>query len=119
MFLSAVRITSKPARSASASNSPLESLSHPRSLASVTVWSARREDSGSGVLRSKSTSIGGGRGDRLRNRLSIEAAGGKFQDLDYPLLLNVKPLRDLIDRGSGFEVFEHGGHRHPGVLKHP
>src|SRR5271157_1989272 len=103
MFLSAVRSTSKPARSASASNSPLESLSHPRSLASVTVWSVRWEDNGAGVLWSKRTNIGLRRGCRLdRDLLSIEAAGGKFQNLDDPLLLDVKPLRDLIDGGSAF-----------------
>src|SRR5271165_700425 len=120
MFLSAVSSRSKPACSASSSNSPLESVSHPRSLASVTVWPVRWEDNGAGVLWSKSTSIGRGRGYRLdRNLLSIEAAGGKFQNLDYLVPLDVKPLRNLIDGGSGLEVFEHGGHGHPGIAKHP
>ena len=54
-----------------------------------------------------------------RNPLSIEAAGGEFQDLGYLLLRNVKPLLNLIDGGSGFKIFEDGRYRHPRIAKHP
>ena len=42
---------------------------------------------------------------------SVEATGCKFQNFDDPLLLNMKPLRNFIDSGTGFEVLEHHGHR--------
>src|SRR5712692_2540180 len=96
MFLSAVGKTSNPARSASASKSPLESVSHPRVLASVIVWPVRKGDNGAGTLWSKRTSIGRGRLYwRNRNRCG-EAASGKLQDLDYLLLGDVLPVDDLI-----------------------
>ena len=46
-----------------------------------------------------------------RNFASVEAAGCKFQNFDDPLLLNMKPLRNFIDSGTGFEVLEHDGDR--------
>ena len=45
------------------------------------------------------------------NFASVEAAGCKFQNFDDPLLLNMKPLRNFIDGGTGFEVLEHHGDR--------
>jgi hypothetical protein len=48
-------------------------------------------------------SIKGGR--RSRGRY---APGGKFQNLDYLLLWDAKPLYDLIYRGSSFKIFENG-----------
>jgi len=49
----------------------------------------------------------------------IQTADGQFQDLDYLLLRDVKPFRNLIYGGSGFKVLEYGGHGHPGFAKHP
>src|SRR6266851_740411 len=117
MFLSAVRRTSNPARSAPASKSPLVSVSHPRSLALVTVWPRRNWAMPLGVTWSKRMSIDGGicSGDADR----IKAAGGKFQygvDL-FPR--DVELLDDFLYAGSGFEVFEYGGNRHPGIAEHP
>jgi Protein of unknown function (DUF3738) len=37
--------------------------------------------------------------------------------LQFPC--DVELLDDFFDGGSGFEVFEHGGHRHPGIAKYP
>src|SRR5260370_3725493 len=119
MLLSAVRKISNPARSAAASKSQLEVVSQPRVLASVIVWPDRKGDNGAGTLWSKRTSIGRGRLYWLNGNRSSEAASGKLQDLDYLLLGNVKPVRNLIDGGSRFEVFEHGGHGHAGIAKHP
>src|ERR1700716_3395355 len=102
MFLSAVRKTSNPARSASASKSPLESVSHPRVLASVIVWPDRKGDNGAGTLWSKRTSIGGGRLYWLHGDRGSEAASGKLQNLDYLLFRDAKPVDNLIDGGSSF-----------------
>src|SRR6266496_3872149 len=119
MFLSAVRSTSKPARSASASKSPLVSVSHPWSLALVTVWPGRNRAMPRGVTWSKRMSISrgvcSGGGDRDR----IKTAGGKFQDRVDLFPREVELLDDFLYGGSGFEVFEHGGYWHTGITKHP
>src|SRR5229473_4000616 len=106
MFLSAVRSTSKPARSASASKSPLVSVSHPRSLAFLTVWFERNRGMPLGVTWSKRMSIDGGicTGDADR----IKAAGGKFQYRVDLFPRDVELLDDFLYAGSGFEVFEYG-----------
>src|SRR5712692_7972369 len=119
MFLSAVRETSNPARSASASKSPLESVSHPRSLALVTVWPARNRAMPRGVTWSKRMSInrgvcgGGGVPDR------IKTAGGEFQYRVDLFPRDVELLDDFLYSGSSFEVFEDCGHGHAGTAKHP
>src|SRR5260370_26047387 len=118
MFLSAVRKISNPARSASASKSPLESVSHPRVLASVIVWPDRKGDNGAGTLWSKRTSIGGGRLYWLNGNRSSEAASGTLQCLDYLLLGYVKPPRNLIYGASRSEVSQHRGSAHTGLTKH-
>src|SRR5271157_5445852 len=117
MFLSAVRSTSKPARSASASKSPLVSVSQPRSLAFVTVWPGRNRAMPLGVTWSKRMNIH--RGICSRGGDWIKAAGGKFNYRIDLFPRDVELLYDFFYRGSGFEVFEHGGHRHPGIAKHP
>src|SRR5450432_1296750 len=117
MFLSAVSSTSKPARSASAGNSPLVSISHPRSLVFVTVWPGRNRAIPRGVTWSKRMSINWRfcSGDRDR----IKTAGGKCQYRVDLFPSDVELLNDFLNGCSGFEVFEYGRHGHPGVAKYP
>src|ERR1700674_3083663 len=117
MFLSAVRSTSKPARSASASKSPLVSVSHPRSLALVTVWAGRNRAMPAGVTWSKRMSVHAGTGSGGGDW--VKAAGGKFKNRADLFPREAERLYDVIDGGSGLEVFEHGGHGHPRVAEHP
>src|SRR5271165_219167 len=117
MLLSAVSSTSKPARSASASKLPLVSVSQPRSLAFVTVWPGRNRATPLGVTWSKRMSIHSGVCSRGGDR--IKAAGGKFKYRVDLFPRDIELLYDFFYRGSGFEVFEHGGHGHPGIAKHP
>src|ERR1700730_6955463 len=117
MFLSAVRSTSKPARSASASKSPLVSVSHPRSLALVTVWAGRNGAMPAGVTWSKRMSIHAGTGSWGGDR--VKAAGGKFKHRADLFPRDVELLDDLLDGGSCFDLFEHGGQGSPRVPKHP
>src|ERR1700736_4897042 len=117
MFLSPVKSTSKPARSASASKSPLVSVSHPRSFALLTVWAGRNRAMPAGVTWSKRTSIRPGTGSGVGDR--VKATGGKFKHRADLLPGDVELLDDVLDGGSRFEVFEHGGHGHPCVAKHP
>ena len=56
---------------------------------------------------------------QLQKGLGIKAAGSKLQDLDDQLPIDMKPLRDLINRGPGLEIFEDGGNRHAGAAKDP
>jgi hypothetical protein len=46
----------------------------------------------------------------------IETASRELEHGDNLLSRNIEPFHDLVDGGSGFEVFEHGGHRHPRIL---
>src|SRR5580700_10713435 len=117
MFLSAVRSTSKPARCASSSKSPLESRSHPRSLAFVTVWPGRNLAMPAEVTWSKRTSMLGGLCDGGGDR--VKAARGKFKYCVDLFPGDVELLDDFLYGGSCLEVFEHGGHGHPGIAKHP
>src|SRR6266849_3156880 len=70
-----------------------------------------------GVTWSKRMSIHRGicSGDADR----IKAAGGKFKYRVDLFPRDVELFDDFLDGGSSFEVFEHGGHRHPGIAKHP
>jgi hypothetical protein len=54
-----------------------------------------------------------GRGDR------IKAPGGKFKYRADLFPCEVELLDDFLDTGSGLEVLEDCGHRHPGIAKHP
>src|SRR6266700_2801834 len=105
MFLSAVRSTSKPARSASASKSPLLKVSHPRSFAFVTLWPGRNRAMPRGVTWSKRMSIHGGvcSGDGDGDR--IKAAGGKLKDRVDLFPRDIELLDDFLDGGSSFKVF--------------
>src|ERR1700734_28746 len=111
--------TSNPARSASVSKSPLESVSHPRSLALTTVWSIRYGTSGAATLWSKRMSISGRRAYWLRGNRCCKTASGELQNLDHLLFGDVEPLCDLIYGRASFQVFEHGGYGKAGIAKHP
>src|ERR1700687_4360830 len=117
MFLSAVRTTSNPACSAAASKSPLPSVSHPRSLAVVTVWPERTRAMPLGVTWSNRMSIFGGIG-RCQGR-RVETSSGKLKYRVDLLARYIELLNDFVYAGSGFKVVEHGGDRHPGTSKHP
>src|SRR5271157_3159718 len=117
MLLSAVRSTSKPALSASTNRSPLVSVSHPRSLAFVTVWPERNRAMPLGVTWSKRMSIHREICGRSRDR--IKAAGGKFKYRVDLFPRDVELLNDFFYGGPGFEIFEHGRNRHTDVLEHP
>src|ERR1700691_5837175 len=119
MFLLAVRSRSKPARSASASKSPLVNVSHPRSLALVTVWPGRNRAIPRGVPWSKRMSIGRGVCSGNSGWRCIQTAGGKFQYRVDLFSRDVELIDDFLYGGSRFQVFEHGGYGHSGIAKHP
>src|ERR1017187_7820329 len=104
MFLSVVSSSSKPAASAAAISSPLRSRSHPRSMASTTTWPLSAYRSGAGVPLSKSMSIGHGDGGLHRKR--IKASRRKFNHRNHLFAGQMKPLHDLADRGSHFQIVE-------------
>jgi len=54
------------------------------------------------------------RGDRR-----VEAPGGELKHGVDLFPRDIELLNDLFYGGSGFEVLEHGGHGHAGVLEHP
>src|ERR1039457_2676131 len=117
MFLSVVSKTSKPAASAAASSSPLVSRSHPRSIASTTMWPLRASRSGAGVPLSKSMSIGHGGGRRDGRR--VKAPRRKF-DHGYNLFTRqMEPLHNLVDRGAHFKIVKDDGNRGPRVPEDP
>src|ERR1039458_5075277 len=116
MFLSVVSKSSKPSASAAAINSPLASRSHPRSMASTTMWPLRACRSGAGVPLSKSMSIGhwGGRDGRR-----VQTPRREF-DHGYNLFMRqVEPLHNLVDRGSHFQIVEDYGDGRPRVPEYP
>src|SRR5271155_837410 len=117
MFLSAVRKTSKPTRSAS--KSPLESVSHPRCFALMRVCPRRNRAMPRGVPWSNRMSINGGLCSGDSGRGSIKATGGKFQHRVDLLARDIELLDDFLYGGSGFEVQEHGGYGHTGIAKYP
>ena len=49
----------------------------------------------------------------------IKAEGGKFKYRVDLFPRNVELLDDFLYGDSGLEVVKHGGHRHPGIAKHP
>src|ERR1035441_845040 len=115
MFLSVVSKSSKPSASAAAINSPLASRSHPRSMASTTMWPLRACRSGAGVPLSKSMGIGhwGGRDGRR-----VQTPRREF-DHGYNLFMRqVEPLHNLVDRGSHFQIVEDYGDGRPRSEEH-
>src|SRR5271157_1212319 len=102
MFLSVVSKSSKPDASAAAISSPLSSRSHPRSMASTTTWPLSAYRSGAGVPLSKSMSI-----DRWGGGLylwRVKASRRKFDHGHHLFLGQMKPLHNLVDRGSHFQI---------------
>src|SRR5579872_2761641 len=102
MFLSAVRSRSKPTRSASASKSPLLSVSHPQSFAFMTVWPARNLAIPAGVTWSNRMRIH--RGLRSGNGDRVKAARGKFQYRLDLFARNIELFDYFLDAGPGLEV---------------
>src|ERR1019366_722629 len=117
MFLSVVSKRSKPSDSAAAISSPLTSRSHPRSIASTTMWPLRAYRSGAGVPLSKSMSIGhlGGRREGRR----VQASRREFDHRHNLLMRQMEPLHNLADRGSHFQIVKDNGNRRPRVPEYP
>jgi hypothetical protein len=56
---------------------------------------------------------------RVHRWRSVKTPRREFQH-GYDLFpRNVKLVDDFLYGGSGFNVFEHGGYRHPGIAKYP
>ena len=53
------------------------------------------------------------------NRGRVETPRGKFKHSDHLFVREMKPLGDLVNRGSRFQIFEHERHRHSGVPEEP
>src|ERR1035441_5270350 len=107
MFLSAVTNTSKPARSASANKSPLVRVSHPRSLALVTVWPVRNRAMPRGVTWSKRMSIRP-RGFCSRQGGRSKTASGKFQHRIDLFARHVELLDNFVYRRAGLDILKDG-----------
>src|SRR5271165_2721188 len=116
MFLSVVSNRSNPAASAAAISSPLTSRSHPRSIASTTMWPSRAYRSGAGLPLSKSMGI-----DHLDrwDRRSVQAPRREFDHRDNLFTRQMEPIHNLADRGSHFQVVKDDGNRRPRVPEHP
>src|ERR1700675_1801406 len=117
MFLSVVSNTSKPSASAAAISSPLTSRSHPRSIASTTMWPLRACRSGAGVPLSKSMSIG--HLGRRRDRRRVQAPRREFDHRYNLFTRQMEPLHNLVDRRSHFQVVKDNGNRRPRVPEYP
>src|ERR1051325_9448357 len=98
MFLSAVITTSKPARSASRSRSPLLSVSHPRSFALITVWPGRNRATPCGVTWSNRISIHPRTASSCGWR--VETEGRKPEHSVDLFARDVELLDDLVDAGA-------------------
>src|ERR1700733_5251308 len=118
MFLSVVSRSSKPAASATDNRSPLARLSHPRSIASTTVWPWREYFSGTGTPLSKRMSINRARAV-LRPRRRVKAPRRKFKHDLYLFAGYVKPVHNFLDRGSRFQDLKHGRNGHAGISEYP
>ncbi len=55
----------------------------------------------------------------VRNRRSIEAPCREFDHSNNLLMRQMKPLHDLRDGGSHFQIVKDNGNRRPRVAKHP
>jgi hypothetical protein len=49
----------------------------------------------------------------------VETPGREFENRVDLFPRYVELLDDIVDAGSGFEVLEYGGYRHPRVAEHP
>src|ERR1700734_1462254 len=101
MFLSIVSKISKPAASATSSNSPVVKLSHPRSIDSRTVWLVSDLLSGAGMPLSNRMSIDRVRGGGLLWTGRVKTPRSEFEHSRYLLARDVEPVHNLVDRGSG------------------
>jgi len=55
-----------------------------------------------------------------RRRSRVKAAGGKFDSrLNLLAIQPLKPFHDVLDIGSGFQIFEDDGDRHAGTTEYP
>src|ERR1700683_1280899 len=117
MFLSVVSRTSNPASSAALSNSPLVSRSHPLASASTTVWPRSHRLILRGVPWSKRTSIG--RRACVRGNRRLKAFRREIQNRVDLFARHCEFLHHFLHGQACFQVLEHSGNRHPGVLKHP
>src|SRR5271170_3971288 len=97
---------SNSAASAALSSSPLESLSHPRSIASVTSWPESGPAMPLGVPWSKRMRISRRRCANSHRR-SVEAAGGKFEHGLNLLPRYVKLLDDFLYARTRLKVFKY------------
>src|SRR5580704_4437826 len=118
MFLSVVSRTSNPSASAAANNSPLESLSHPRSIASTTVWPSRACLSGAGTPLSKRTSIYGLSG-KLPSNWRVKTARREFEHGYHLFPGEMEPVHNLVYGGSRFQVLEDCGNGRSGISEYP
>src|SRR5208283_1358950 len=109
---------SKPSVSAAMSSSPLEILSHPRSIASVTSWPESTPAMPLGVPWSKRMRI-----SRTccadRNPRRVEAASGKFEHSLNLLPGHMKLLDDLLYARTRLKILKNRGNGHPGTAEHP
>src|ERR1035441_8186032 len=117
MFLSVVINRSKPACSAAAINSPFTSRSHPRSIASTTVWPGRACRSGAGVPLSNRMSIDPFGGRRECGR--VKAARREVDHCDNLLAGEMEPVHDFLNGGPRFQIIEDHGDGGPGVAEDP
>ena len=49
----------------------------------------------------------------------IKASRGEFKNRVNLLARNIELFDDFLNARAGFEVFEDGGYRHPGITKYP
>ncbi len=86
-------------------------------IASTTIWPFRTYRSGAGVPLSKSMSI-----DHLRcrrDRNYVQASRREFDHRDHLFMRQMKPVHNLADRGTHFQIVENDRDGRPGVPKHP
>src|SRR6476646_11686536 len=117
MFLSAVTITSKPASSATCNSSPFVNVSQFLSFALMTVWLGRNRAIPIGVTWSNRMSIDRRTVGCDRRRVQTPCRKLKHRVDLFPRYVEL--FNDVFDACSRFEVFENGGHGHPGVAKDP
>jgi hypothetical protein len=102
--------------SAALSNSPFVSRSQPSALASLTSC-PREWASPLGVPLSKRMSISR-MSISVRGR-SIQAAGREFHNCLDLFRCDGELFDDLLDGHAVFQIFEHGGYRHPRAAEDP
>src|ERR1700743_3890404 len=105
MFLSVVSRTSKPSASAATINSPFTNPSHPRSIASTTVWFLNACRSGAGVPLSKSMRIDYSGGRRCWR--PVETTRSELDYSNHLFTRQMEPFHNLVDRGAHFQIVKH------------